>query len=486
MKSFPFFNFKSVVKSVGIWGLFVSVTVASAQNGPVNIEEENILPMQRILESARQKQRNALDNQDAARSERFPLMGPVRKTRTYKMGALGLQTFNKNAARANEPNRQDLQREADATDGRDVTAFEEVDSPLDNVHLQSFKLCKASRTEQGINNVNVYWAAALSAIAYLKYPLAFDRLKTMGFEEVYFIEGASDTEVLVAKILPKYDAKGVLIPDSGQTVVSFRGTDNAVDWLTNLNASTNDISDHSHEAWLHEGFALALDEVYSEIIKAIDVKNNPSPIFITGHSLGGALGTQMAIRMISRESPQEEALIGTYDDRIRGIYVFAIPRVGNEWARNILDKYMNRNRNVMMAMHNNLDPVPKVAFDWMGYRRFGLQTLVPFSLKPEESHFGDRSRWKCYSDADFRGPSAFSLEFLDNDIEAHSLRSYVQHVTPFRSLVTQETCNDISPIWGPRYEEQDPTAFQSLKLPSQVGIDACYYSPFSWGGNIQL
>ncbi len=448
--------------------------------------EKGILPFSRIVESAISKTVDSPFKNQALGLPKSNTLHVDRKTRVYTYSPLGLINLHNNARGGEGLLGEDPQRDADANDGKDETAFEEIGAPLDAAHLAEFKVCANSRTEQGVNDINAYWMSALSTVAYLKYPLAFERLKGMGFEKILFVEGPSDVEVFVAMKLPKKNAKGEIIKDSGLSVVSFRGTDDIEDWLINLDATTEDINHHSHEAWLHEGFAYALNEVYSEVIKALDLKNNPSPLFITGHSMGGALGMQMAIRMISRESEFAEPLLSSKDDRLRGLYVFGIPRVGNVWARNILDKYMNRTKNVAINIHTNADPATKVPFDWMGYKRFGSQVHVPYSSN-YDLDYGNRSTWNCYNDVDYKGPSAFSVDMLYTSKESHKMRSYVRHFSPWRArLAAQASCEDPVPVWGARFVEENPVGFHHLRPVSQMNRSACDYSALTWGGNVQL
>ncbi|MEZ4815268.1 MAG: lipase family protein [Bdellovibrionota bacterium] len=466
----------------------LSLGVAHANQIPDDVED-NILPIGRILREARVNEaKNPLDQQEVGsglQNKSFL----TNRTRVYTVSPLGLTQLGLSSKALESESTimaREMQLEADANDGHDTTAFDEVGSPLDAQHLSEFRICPGTRTEQGLTEANVYWMSVMTSIAYLKYPLAFDRLKYMGFDQIYFVEGPSDVEVFVAKILPKKDAKGNYIKDSGLSIVAFRGTDNAEDWLTNLDITTEDISEHNGEAWLHEGFALALDEVYGEIVKILDLKNNPSPIMLTGHSMGAALGTQMAIRLVSRETTHDKPLIDRYDDRLRGAYFFAAPRVGNIWARNILDKYMNRTRNIAVNFHSNADPAPKTPFDWMGYKRAGVQAVIKFNPK-DPAVYGDRKTWVCYDDADYRGPSGFSVDLLYSSLEAHYLRSYVKHFVPWRErLAKTHTCENPTLKWGPRFEKEDPAAYKPLSTSSALGLNACDYTAFSWGGNVQL
>jgi len=473
--------------------IFAFIAQKARANDIPHDVQNGVLPIQKILEEARKKQAEHPDQiligkkraSERADVGEFQHQNYLRTTRSYVMTPHGLRAIS--AIRGHGvlplPADNDPQGNADANDGSDTTAFEEDGAPLTPGHLATFQACKDSRTELGIDTLNTYWMSVISSIAYLKFPIAFDRLKQMGFEDILFIEGASSTEVYVAKINPKKDANGNIIPDSGLTVVSFRGTDKPEDWLTNLNATTTDITGHENEAWVHDGFALALDEVYGEILKALDLKNNPSPIFLTGHSLGGALTMQLALRLVSKDSPTTPALISDTDHRLRGVYVFATPRVGNVWARVLLDQYMNRSRGVEVHLHTDEDPAPKVPFDWMGYKRFGVQAVLPYSSK-DDVDYGNRSKWVCHDDIDYKGHSAFSWDLMHSSIDAHHMHSYIKHFLPWTTAVETMKCSDPNPTWGPRFEDENPAAFRVLRTAAQENINPCNHTPISWGGNI--
>ena len=463
---------------------FFCVFLAQAQMDGAAVKS---LPMKRILaDSAQQKSLAPPHFKD----QKF-----LRQNRSYKFSEGGLKVieaseFIQASSPLEAPLRRksvtppmapfDSQREVDANDGDDITAFEEVGAALTIEHLAHFDLCKKARLENGICNKNSYWMAVLSAVAYLKYPLAFEQLKKMGFDDVTFIEGASDVEVVIAKKRPQRSPLGVALWDTALTVVAFRGTDDPVDWLTNLKTTTLDISSHSNEAWLHQGFAEALDEVYPNILNALKLATDKSPIFVTGHSLGGALATQLAIRLVSKEDENAAPLINKHDDRLRGLYTYAIPRVGNAWARNILDHYMNATRNFQVAFQQNADPVTKVPFHWWGFRRSALQTILP--QKATSSGFGDRSSWQCYADVEFTGPSVMSWDFWGQEVEAHYLRSYLKYVLPFQSEAFAQGCPD-DQRWGPRFAHE--AGHQPLKTAEAFGKTSCDYSTYTWGGNIQ-
>jgi triacylglycerol lipase len=106
--------------------------------------------------------------------------------------------------------------------------------------------------------------------------------------------------------------------------LSFRGTASIQDWGTDFRARLSHPENTDQQLRVHEGFYRAftkLDEGALGIQDKIDsIKQSANglvPIYITGHSLGGAL-TQIA-----------GAVLG--GDQIAACYTFGSPRVGNAY-----------------------------------------------------------------------------------------------------------------------------------------------------------
>lgn len=111
-------------------------------------------------------------------------------------------------------------------------------------------------------------------------------------------------------------------------VLVFRGTSNVQDWLTNLDAWTVKRPEFTGE--VHQGFYDALMVVLDDIVHHLQ---SHKILWITGHSLGGALATLAS---------------GLF----RGtLYTFGSPRVGNKEFSEVV--FGNR-------FTNNNDIVPRV------------------------------------------------------------------------------------------------------------------------------
>lgn len=133
-----------------------------------------------------------------------------------------------------------------------------------------------------------------------------------------------------------------LVTGEGFAVLVFRGTQGLRDWWTNLRIGTR--------TWppggkVHEGFLRALHKVRKPIADAL--VGIDTPIFVTGHSLGGALATLSA-------SLQPFA----------ACYTFGAPRVGDRAFYDSLQCPLHR-------VVNDRDLVPALPPERLGYAHGG-------------------------------------------------------------------------------------------------------------------
>lgn len=145
--------------------------------------------------------------------------------------------------------------------------------------------------------------------------------------------------------------------------VSFRGTTDRRDRKTDFRITVGQVQVQGHEqsVKVHEGFYDAFRLVEPLVHDAL-VETDPSkPIFLTGHSLGGALALIASAAFSGRD------VLG---GRIAAVYTFGAPRVGGDgFAR------------VVKAPHyrivNEGDVVPQVPPNWLsGYRHTGELYLL--------------------------------------------------------------------------------------------------------------
>ena len=131
----------------------------------------------------------------------------------------------------------------------------------------------------------------------------------------------------------------VLIHDRTAVIV-FRGTDNKVDWLVNLASTTST----TQNGQIHRGFSDAYGPLLPQVESILE-ENSIDKVWITGHSLGGALALVSAHDLLDK--PVE----------IVGVVTFGQPAV----AKYDLAKHLDRELIGKYARFvNHADIVPRV------------------------------------------------------------------------------------------------------------------------------
>lgn len=123
------------------------------------------------------------------------------------------------------------------------------------------------------------------------------------------------------------DSQAILVERADMAVLIFRGTEpvNLVDWITDSRVNQVPFRDifafEGAEMWgnVHQGFATALAPLLRGVLPELNrIVRSDRPIWITGHSLGGALAMLAAA-----------FIIHVFPGRIGAVYTFGQPRVGD-------------------------------------------------------------------------------------------------------------------------------------------------------------
>ena len=118
------------------------------------------------------------------------------------------------------------------------------------------------------------------------------------------------------KFLNVDDTQGFLASgDDGLGIVAFRGTQptDLIDWATDANC----VLVQDAPGKVHSGFKRALDLVWSDVDSFMKTKQR---VFVTGHSLGGALACLAAARAVHLNTGAAKALT---------LFTYGQPRVGD-------------------------------------------------------------------------------------------------------------------------------------------------------------
>ncbi|MGO4181344.1 lipase family protein [Paenibacillus sp. MCAF9] len=111
---------------------------------------------------------------------------------------------------------------------------------------------------------------------------------------------------------------GFVLTSERASVLAFRGSNSAVDWVSDFIAQQTTYRPVKNAGLTHKGFTDIYMSARTQIIEIINQLPQGRPLFITGHSLGGALATLAALDLANNTA---------FTDPI--IYTYGAPRVGD-------------------------------------------------------------------------------------------------------------------------------------------------------------
>lgn len=200
--------------------------------------------------------------------------------------------------------------------------------------------------------------------------------------------------------LPHENHFGFVMGNSDVLLVVFRGTDEPVDWLTNLNV----LFKRSPLGWTHRGFMKAVELFWPDLPQWISkFRDRSQPVWVAGHSLGGALAVLAAAKLAGEDGLE-----------VDGVYTFGQPPVGTVgFCRKFKERFANR----FFRFVNHTDAVADVAILFMEHvgevRYFDTSGALWLGQPPWRVSLFDGIR----ASARFGGFAEFA---------AHSMRKYVE------------------------------------------------------------
>lgn len=165
-----------------------------------------------------------------------------------------------------------------------------------------------------------------------------------------------------AKLYSVGNTQAFVVTNDDHIIVAFRGTEAPTsleglkDWL--LTDAMNllivpegrlgtDLAAAGVGARFHQGFVNAIGAIWDPVSAAVEaeLKKKDRPLWVTGHSLGGALAL-IATWLFLRRTIQ-----------VHQTYTFGAPMIGNEAAAKAFDREF---AGKIFRYTNTLDPVPKL------------------------------------------------------------------------------------------------------------------------------
>lgn len=201
---------------------------------------------------------------------------------------------------------------------------------------------------------------------------------------------------------------GYVVEASDIIVVVFRGTEDELDWTTNLNTRFVALQGGTR---VHTGFFQAYwpirDTMFDLVMRAIKYK--PRPVYVTGHSLGGAL----ALMATAELANHDEAVVR---DSVAACYTFGCPRVGDA----SFDQYVKA---PLYRITNGVDLVPAIPPWFLGYRHVGD---IRYFGKPGGSPLRRSPNWVATLWQTISGLAALLRTGKLVNISDHTMTAYVR------------------------------------------------------------
>jgi hypothetical protein len=161
---------------------------------------------------------------------------------------------------------------------------------------------------------------------------------------------------------------GFVAAQQRMVVVAFRGTVSVGNFLTDAEAAL--VHHGLFPGLVHYGFCRAVEAVYPAVRTLLRAYPREMPIWVTGHSLGGAMASLVSHRLGEDGFP------------VRAVYTYGSPRAGD---RKFCDAYRLPNYRFV----NDNDLVPHLPLRWC-YRHVGELKL----LTSQGELLEEESDWK--------------------------------------------------------------------------------------------
>lgn len=221
----------------------------------------------------------------------------------------------------------------------DIGDFE----PDDLKNVPTFRAAYSDRT--------ALLMAKLAYRAYTKFDV--DDRSWLAFSETFAKLGLTESAALIDRDV---GTAGFVVAGNDLIIVVFRGTEDELDWTTNLRLAWVTLDGGTR---VHTGFFQAYwpirERLFAEIEKLLKAK--PRPVYVTGHSLGGALALMATAELANHQRRHVR-------DSIAACYTFGCPRAGDS----SFDQYV---KVPLYRVTNGVDLVPAVPPWWLGFRHVG-------------------------------------------------------------------------------------------------------------------
>lgn len=262
---------------------------------------------------------------------------------------------------------------------------------------------RVSEDKTTLDRGNAYWMAVMSSEVYRKTSETDQKP-----DEAAILDHLTSEDPGFVSVtgFDKNSAQSAVIEHENYLCMAFRGTNEAADWLDNVNALTTDKLFGS----FHQGFYTSLNDVWQPMFDRYQAlyREQGKPLFITGHSLGGAMATIAAATLLHADIP------------FNSTYTFGQPRAVTPET---CETFNTACKSKFFRFQNNNDIVTRVPSRMMGYSHVGKCLYID----ENKTIHDDPGFWFRFLDQVDGAVSAVTESGLDG-VEDHDIKNYVAAV----------------------------------------------------------
>ncbi|HXI73468.1 MAG TPA: lipase family protein [Verrucomicrobiae bacterium] len=164
------------------------------------------------------------------------------------------------------------------------------------------------------------------------------------------------------------DTQALVIEQAGCVIIAFRGTSNARDFVTDAKFFRELLVEEANgdRCEVHRGFLAAYESIIADLGHHLScIVAGSRPVYITGHSLGGALAILVALELKRQGF------------NIAQVYTFGQPRVGNAAFKRLYDFSLGASTFRVVYQEDIVARVPHLPSVTDPYRHVGLEIFLP-------------------------------------------------------------------------------------------------------------
>jgi triacylglycerol lipase len=190
-----------------------------------------------------------------------------------------------------------------------------------------------------------WFFAVLSKICYSEPEIAIPQFNVMGYDNITYLD--------------KDGSQGYILENQTENIVLCRGTEvsDPRDAMSDLRVWQ---TKEPGLGLVHAGFKQSVDRLWSQTKQHI-VEDGYKPVFFAGHSLGAAMASIMAVRML-----QDPEMI-----KPQNLFTYGSPR-----AFGFIGSRFTCSGVIHHRWVNNMDIVPRSPGVLMGYGHFGIMHYI--------------------------------------------------------------------------------------------------------------